>query len=881
LEALQNGDRFYYLERLDGLNFLSQLEGNSFVELISRNTTLNGAGAADVFARPDMVFNLSAQNVSGPIVDDTTTPQNEVAELVRMPDGTIRYAGPAHVIWNGRNDAIGDRTISSEGDDTYRGNGGNDRFEGGAGNDQIIGGDGDDILTDSFGDDVIKGGPGNDAISGGSGPFDLLQGNEGNDFIVAGNDLSEIFGGPGNDIFYMGKGLSESIGGSGDDWIEGTESPASIAIGDDNNQFQNDPNGGHDIMLAGPGDMDFDAEGGDDIMVGNVVPTHRFEGMLGFDWATYRGETIAVDADMLVTGATAVNAPLNEGRDRYDLLEGLSGTNFNDLLRGDDRTAADLADDGLTGVINGHVLNAAGIARISGLAAILPAGATTWGDGNIILGGPGSDLLEGRGGDDILDGDRWLNVQLRAPNPFVPGAFLFVDSLQQLKTAVFAGQINPGTIAMIRSIVTTGSTTADIDTAVFSGLLAEYTVTANANGSVTVDHNGGIDGVDTLRNIERLRFADQTIASPVATVTVAVPNVVGLTLTAATPLITAAPLNGIVASATANSATVPAGLIISQTPAFPALVNVGSTIGVLVSLGPVTVAVPNVVGATLTGATSALNAAGLTVTSTTAASASVAAGSVISQNPVAGFNAVVPSNVALVVSTGAPAVVGLVAAFGFDEVSGNTVVDSSPLPRVGTILGGAVRVAGKIGRALQFDGDDDQVTVPDTLALGTKLDLTNGMTIEAWVNPSSMTGWESVVYKDRDILGSGLLTYALYAQDGAAGTPPAGYVRTNATADRGIQGLAPLPLNTWSHIAVTYTTAVGGSTLRFYVNGGLVRTLTGGNQNILTSNRPLHIGASNAQDSEFFNGMIDEVRIYNRALNGAEITADMTKPIVQ
>ena len=45
---------------------------------------------------------------------------------------------------------------------------------------------------------------------------------------------------------------------------------------------------------------------------------------------------------MLITGAVAVNAPLNENRDRYDLVEGLSGTNFNDLLRGDNRLAADL-----------------------------------------------------------------------------------------------------------------------------------------------------------------------------------------------------------------------------------------------------------------------------------------------------------------------------------------------------------------------------------------------------------------------------------------------------------------------------------------------------------------------------------------------------------
>jgi Ca2+-binding RTX toxin-like protein len=876
LEALQNADRFYYLERLDGLNFLSQLEANSFAELIQRNTTLNGANSADVFSRPDFVFNMTAQNVSGPIVDDPTTEQNEVVELVRMPDGTIRYAGPAHVIWNGRNDGIGDRIWSSEGDDSLFGNGGNDRMEGGAGNDNHVGGAGDDILTDIFGDDVMKGGPGNDAISGGSGPFDLLQGNEGNDFIVGGNDTSEEFGGPGNDIMYMGKALTEAIGGAGDDWMEGTESPASIAIGDDNNQFQDDPNGGHDILVTGPGDMDFDAEGGDDIMVGGVTPTHRFEGMLGFDWVTYRGEVLPVDADMLVTGVLLVIPNVNENRDRFDLVEALSGSNQNDLLRGDDRVAADFANGAFGTVPNGHVLNAAGIARISGLAAILPAGATSFGDGNIILGGPGSDLLEGRGGDDILDGDRWLNVQLQAPNP-AGGPALLANSLHELKTAVFAGQINPGSITFVRSIVTTGSTAADIDTAVFTGLRDDYTVSV-AGGVVTVTDNAGNDGTDTLRNIERLQFADVNIASGAGTAGVLVPNVVNQLQATAVGNLAAVGLGATISNA--NSAAIAAGRVISTTPAGGTSVTAGSAIGVLVSLGPVTVAVPNVVGATLTGATSALNAAGLTVTSTTAASASVAAGNVISQNPAAGATAIVPSNVALVVSTGAPAVVGLVAAFGFEEVSGTVAVDSSPAPRNGTITGGPVRVAGKIGRALSFDGGDDQISVIDG-ALGTKLDLTNGMTIEAWVNPSSMAGWESVVYKDRGGAGTGLLSYALYAHDGGASTPPAGYVRTNGIADRGIQGTARLPLNVWSHIAVTYTTAVGGSTLRFYVNGGLVRTLTGANQNIVAGNQPLRIGASNAQDPEFFNGLIDEVRIYNRALTGAEITADMTIPIVQ
>jgi hypothetical protein len=79
---------------------------------------------------------------------------------------------------------------------------------------------------------------------------------------------------------------------------------------------------------------------------------------------------------------------------------------------------------------------------------------------------------------------------------------------------VFAGRINPGEISIVRRIVTGDANPTDVDTAVYSGNLAEYTLSVNPNGTVTVNHNGGIDGVDTLRNVERLRFLDQTIPVP-------------------------------------------------------------------------------------------------------------------------------------------------------------------------------------------------------------------------------------------------------------------------------------------------------------------------------------------------------------------------------
>src|SRR6185312_15650942 len=117
--------------------------------------------------------------------------------------------------------------------------------------------------------------------------------------------------------------------------------------------------------------------------------------------------------------------------------------------------------------------------------------------------------------------------------------------------------------------------------------------------------------------------------------------------------------------------------------------------------------------------------------------------------------------------------------------------------------------SGKFGSALSFDGASSWVTVSDTAALR----LTSGFTVEAWVNASANTGWRSVVLKE----SSNGMGYALYALNNAS--RPAGYVHT--TTDIAATGTAALPLNTWTHLALTFD---GGSE-RLYVNGTLVRTV--------------------------------------------------------
>jgi hypothetical protein len=210
----------------------------------------------------------------------------------------------------------------------------------------------------------------------------------------------------------------------------------------------------------------------------------------------------------------------------------------------------------------------------------------------------------------------------------------------------------------------------------------------------------------------------------------------------------------------------------------------------------------------------------------------------------------------------AAALSGPIAAYGFNEGAGTTLNDRSGRGHTGTISGATWSTAGRYGGALSFDGVNDWVTINDTAVL----DLTTGMTLEAWVNASAVTNWRTVVLKER----TGSLSYALYGANGAS--RPAAYVNIGG-ADVGVNATANLALNTWTHLAVTYD----GATIRVYVNGTQVatRAQTGP---ITTSTGVLRIGG-NAVWSEFFQGLIDEVRIYSRALTAAEIQADMATPI--
>ena len=200
-----------------------------------------------------------------------------------------------------------------------------------------------------------------------------------------------------------------------------------------------------------------------------------------------------------------------------------------------------------------------------------------------------------------------------------------------------------------------------------------------------------------------------------------------------------------------------------------------------------------------------------------------------------------------------------VASYGFEEPVGDLAVDESGA-HDGDIAGATRSGAGRFGRALSFDGKNDIVTVPDDSALR----LTTGMTLEAWVKPTAATAWRSVIFKETNAGAS----YGLYANSDA--DRPAVFLG----GQTGVSGPSVLDGNRWAHLAATFD----GATLRLFVNGTPAGSLAVDGE-LTPGSGPLSFGANHVW-GEHFRGLIDEVRVYNRALSAAEVNADMGRSVV-
>lgn len=216
----------------------------------------------------------------------------------------------------------------------------------------------------------------------------------------------------------------------------------------------------------------------------------------------------------------------------------------------------------------------------------------------------------------------------------------------------------------------------------------------------------------------------------------------------------------------------------------------------------------------------------------------------------------------------------LVAYWNFDEGEGNVAKDSSGNEHDGKIVG-ATWTDGKTGKCLRFDGDD-LVSIPVTPALK----ISQAITMEAWIYPESIEGWQRIIGKSHWIYWS--------LRDGKPRVTIGLRSKTSLKDYSGYTALYPdkLKPKNWYHYAITYDTFKGS--FRLYINGKATAASSSVfipegefRQPLYTLHYPdegyLNIGCtawnagSDTDGDCYFKGLIDEVRIYNRALSEDEI----------
>jgi Ca2+-binding RTX toxin-like protein len=214
LDRLQDGDRFYYIERFEGTALLEQLQAQRFSDIVARNTGLEHLHD-DIFA--------VAHEVS--LTDDGNADSN--ADTADFSGVSAAEVETDKLIIVGNDNA--NNIVGSVGDDTIYGEDGADLIQGGAGDDGIKGGEGADQLDGNSGDDRIFGDAGDDSIVGGSGS-DILLGGDGNDVLSGGTGQDRLFGGTGDDVMISGSGEDRFDGGDGMDTADYSASSAGVTV---------------------------------------------------------------------------------------------------------------------------------------------------------------------------------------------------------------------------------------------------------------------------------------------------------------------------------------------------------------------------------------------------------------------------------------------------------------------------------------------------------------------------------------------------------------------------------------------------------------------------------------------------------------------------
>ena len=426
LLKLQNGDRFYYLDRLAGSNILLEIDGQTFADVVMRNTGVKHL-YSDIFSAPDSTVEIGA--VPAPPTFATLT-------ALRASNQAGFYAGTFYGNQGAYTDARGvaspngignaseviggtdlaNRINAGGGNDTVWADGGNDTVEGGLGNDFLHGGLGNDVITDVDGDDFIWGDAGNDRIQAGGG-IDLVFGGDGLDTLFGGFGDDEINGQAGDDIIYGDNGAVDALGN-----IDPTGGADIIEGGDGNDRLYG--GGGVDLISGGAGNDTIDGGLGNNLLDGldgndlfandpsEIGFNNVFLGGLGFDTVDYSrsigvgpgtGATrVGVSIDLSNGGAAAVPVGINVP-DSFLSVEAVIGSGFSDVILGKNPAKGGAGpaqvDEAGNPILN--PVTGLPVPMDFWLRGMVGNDSITGSDGNdTIAGGVGSDTLSGGLGND-------------------------------------------------------------------------------------------------------------------------------------------------------------------------------------------------------------------------------------------------------------------------------------------------------------------------------------------------------------------------------------------------------------------------------------------------------------------------------------------------
>jgi len=198
-----------------------------------------------------------------------------------------------------------------------------------------------------------------------------------------------------------------------------------------------------------------------------------------------------------------------------------------------------------------------------------------------------------------------------------------------------------------------------------------------------------------------------------------------------------------------------------------------------------------------------------------------------------------------------------------DETSGRDVEDTSGNENIGKILSGMPRwqsSGGKIGGAMLFDGKGDYVH----LANESNFDFAGEVTVEAWIKVNQFDKeWQAIVTK-----GDSAWRLQRHEVTAAIEFACTGLQIPSGSQYGGLYGNKAVNDGKWHHVAGVYD----GEKMYIYVDG-IVDVSQPASGAIATNDHPVFIGENAEMTGRFWNGLIDDVRVYNYALSEGQITA--------